>query len=360
MKKRIAPFLFATLCAVCACPSFAADNPAPKDAPKDGKVEAPSKPEEKKTVEKKKGKPKKVSELLAKANELMADAQGAYMDGESKKAIELYREAVKEIDRVEEENADRVDSSEFAPVRFRRALCETEIDRIMLEDVSSSARTIALTDTSALEKKRAERKRAAESNHVEDAAIKLSSRKSASELRIEEKKAEADAKKKEREKQPKAEPAASTREELAFAKDMYEMGRLKNAENSLVKVLRSDPENRQARFLLALVQLRDGRAGDATVILDDLLADDPKDEAVLLLAAAACSSSGNYPKAMDHLDAALKNNPARPAGYYNMAWLLLEMNPRETANAAAYYRKSVELGGGRDAELERRLGLKAE
>lgn len=357
-KQRIVPAVLTVLCAVCVFSSYAKEDPAPKDAVKDGKTEAPAKPEGK---EKKKGKPKKVSELLAKANDLMSDAQSAYMDGEAKKAIELYRDALKEIDRVEEENADRVDSAEFAPVRFRRALCETEIDRIMLEDVSATSRTIAVTDTSALEKKRAERKKAAESNHVEDATIKLSSRKSANEALIAEKKAEAEAKKKEKEKEGRQKTAAvSPRAELEFAKDMYSMDRLKDAESSLVKVLRSDPENREARFLLALLQLRDGRAGDATVILDDLLADNPRDEAVLLLAAAACSASANYAKAMEHLDTAMKSNPKRPDGYYNMAWLLLELKPGETKEAAAYYRQSVKLGGSRDAELERRLGMKAE
>ncbi|MBO4286706.1 MAG: tetratricopeptide repeat protein [Kiritimatiellae bacterium] len=358
-KQRIIPAVLTVLCAAFVFSSYAKEDAAPKDAAvKDGKAEAPAQPAEKKDT--KKGKPKKVSELLAKANDLMADAQSAYMDGESKKAIELYRDALKEIDRVEEENADRVDSAEFAPVRFRRALCETEIDRIMLEDVSATSRTIAVTDTSALEKKRAERKRAAESNHVEDATIKLSARKSANEALIAEKKAEADARKKEKEKEKQAVAAISPLAELEFAKDMFSMDRLKDAENSLIKVLRIDPENRQARFLLALVQLRDGRAGDATVILDDLLADNPKDEAVLLLAAAACSASANYPKAMEHLDAAMKSNPTRPDGYYNMAWLLLELKPGETKDAAAYYRQSVKLGGRRDAELERRLGMKTE
>ena len=115
----------------------------------------------------------KVSELLKDANEFMSQAQTAYIDGQSKQAIELYRKALAEIARVEQENEKQVASSEFAPVRFRKALCETEIDRIMLEDVSANARTVAVTDTSALEIKRAERKKAAETNNVPEAAVKL-------------------------------------------------------------------------------------------------------------------------------------------------------------------------------------------
>ena len=83
----------------------------------------------------------KVSVLLKDANEFMSQAQTAYVDGHSKQAIELYRKALAEIARVERENEKQVATSEFAPVRFRKALCETEIDRIMLEDVSANARS---------------------------------------------------------------------------------------------------------------------------------------------------------------------------------------------------------------------------
>ena len=114
---------------------------------------------------------KKVSELLKKANDLVLEAQAAYVDGDNTKAIELYREALKEIERVEQENPSRMNSSEFAPVRFRKALCETEVDRIILEDANATARTLSVTDTSDLEKKRADRKRQAKSDNVPEKAV---------------------------------------------------------------------------------------------------------------------------------------------------------------------------------------------
>lgn len=107
-------------------------------------VEAKSKKEE----------PPKVSVLMKEANDLMSQAQSSYVDGEAKEAIELYRKALAEIVRVERENPNRVASAEFAPVRFRKALCETEIDRILIEEVSASSRTVAVSDTRALEEKR--------------------------------------------------------------------------------------------------------------------------------------------------------------------------------------------------------------
>ena len=95
-------------------------------------------------------------------------------------------------------------------------------------------------------------------------------------------------------------------------------------------------------------------------MIDDLLADNPNDEAVLLLAAGSYTATGNYAKAMDVLDKALKLNPKSPSSYYNMAWLLLEMNPGKIDEPEMYYRQAVKLGGSRDRDLERRLGIKTE
>ncbi len=300
-----------------------------------------------------KDKQPKVSELLKEANELMAQAQEAYVSGESKQALELYRKSLEEIVRVERDNPRRVSSSEFAPVRFRKALCETEIDRIMLDDVSSNARTVAVTDTSALEAKRAKRKKAAETNNVPDLSVNLT------------------AKTIDGVQEPPA-PApqvvadvdvkgnVNIKEELEWAKDMLSMDRFDNAEVSLLKVLKTMPENRDARLLMALSRLRQGKHNDAAVVLDDLLDDNPRDETTLLLAAGAHVANGSYAKAMDALDKAMKANPQRPSGYFNMAWLLLDINPGKTDGAELYYRKAVQLGGARDRDLERRLGIKSE
>ena len=300
-----------------------------------------------------KDKEPKVSELLKEANELMTQAQDAYVGGESKQALELYRKALEEIGRVERENPRRVSSSEFAPVRFRKALCETEIDRIMLDDVSSSARTVAVTDTSSLEAKRAERKKAAETNNVPEVAVKLTAKTAGGVQKPVEdaqENIEGDA----------AKGALNIKDELEWAKDMLSVDRFDAAEVPLLKVLKAEPENRDARLLMAVSRLRQGRHNDAAVVLDDLLADNPRDETVLLLAAGAHAANGGYAKAMESLDRAMKANPQRPAGYYNMAWLLLDINPGTTGDAELYYRKAVRLGGTRDRDLERRLGIRTQ
>lgn len=301
----------------------------------------------------------KVSELLKGANEMMSEAQTAYIDGETKKAIELYRKALAEISRVEQENEKQVSSSEFAPVRFRKALCETEIDRIMLEEVSATSRTVAVTDTTALEAKRAERKRVAETNNVPELAVKLASKQGG------QGRGDGVAEKDTPAPEAKGDPAAPdkpivVKDELEWSKDMISVDRFEDAEKALLKVLKLEPENREARFLMALSRVQQGKHADAVVVIDDLLADNASDEPALLMAAASYTATGSYSKALDTLDKAMKVNPKRPDGYYNMAWLLLEMKPKESAEAELYYRQAVKLGGVRDRDLERRLGIKAE
>ncbi|HOM58878.1 MAG TPA: tetratricopeptide repeat protein [Kiritimatiellia bacterium] len=303
---------------------------------------------------KEKHKEPKVSELLQPANELMSQASAAYVDGRAKEAIEGYRKALAELARLEREHPARVTSSEFAPVRFRKALCETEIDRIMLEEMNATARTVAVTDTSALEAKRAARKKEAETNNLPEAAVKLAPKKGETPEPPPDATAAGDGK-----SAPAGKPI-NIRDELEWAKDMLSVDRFDEVEASVIKVLKQDPENVDARLLMALSNVQQGKHRDASVVLDDLLQDVPRDEAVLLLAAGCYAASGNYSKAMTTLDKALTVNPKRPDGYLNMAWLLLEMAPGKLDEPEMYYRQAVKLGAARDRDLERRLGIRQE
>lgn len=323
-------------------------------------------------------KPEKVSSLLKKSNATMNEAQDAYLDGDAKKAVKLYRQALQEMTDVELQHPDRAGSAEFAPLRFRKALCETEIDRIMLEEVTANARSVAVTDTTELEKKRAERKLAAKKHNIPDPAQTLSSRKSAQAGGDASAKAAvktADAKKKDDPKKSETIREKKTAEgeklknlakplkreeipgELELAKDMHSIGKFEKTTESLIRILRADPDHKEARFMLALTHVQSGHGEDAVILIEDLVADYPKDTAVLLLAAAAYTAAGQSMTAMDKLDAAIRNEPARPDAYRNMAWLLAGMTPESTENAEAYYRRSVKLGAARDAELEKLLGF---
>jgi len=298
----------------------------------------------------------KASELLKEANEMMSQAQTAYVEGESKKAIELYRKALAEIVRIEQENPQRASSSEFAPIRFRKALCETEIDRVMLEEVNTTARTMAVTDTSVLEAKRAERKKKAETNNLPEVTVKLAVKQGG---QTPDGAAGGEPEPTGGEDTPGQQPV-NVKDEVEWAKDMLSVDRFGDAEKALLKVLKHEPENRDARFLMALARMKQGKYAEALVVTDDLLADNAEDEPVLLLAAGMFAATGKYAKAMDMLDKAMKANPQRPDGYLNMAWLLLEMKTTDTKEAELYYRQAVKLGGSRDRDIERRLGIRPE
>ena len=308
-----------------------------------------------------------VTELIKPANDLMAQAQELYVEGNAKKAVEVYRQAHDAFTKIEGDHPQWVKSSDFGPVRFRKAICETEIDRILLEEAQATSRTIAVTDTRELEKKLRERKLSATTNRA-DQTVQLVAKQG--EIK-DESAAAADAADATLSKQREAEQAklAATpnqppappivlNDELKWAKDMLQIDRYADAEKSILAVLKQNPDHHEARYLMALLRMRQGRYVDAQVVLDDLQDDNPKDEATLLLLAGAYAAEGSYPKAMDALDAAIKLNPKRPDAYMNMAWLLLEMRPTETAEAEMYYRQAVKLGLQRDRKIEARLGIK--
>ena len=294
-----------------------------------------------------KGKKPSVLELTGPLDALIDEARDTYGDGDSKKAIALYREVLDKLTDIEQENLAWVKSPEFAPIRTRRVLCNTAINRIMLDEAQAHSRTMTVTDTRELEKKRADRKKAAETNPEVAKPIKLGAKRGDTE--------ESSAPDEDGDA-PGGSPDAGG--DLDMVKDLIQIEHLDEADAALVKVLRADGENREARFLMALLRVQQERYTDAAVVLDSLLADDVVDEPSLLLAAGVYLSTGAYSKAIDALDQAIKTNPKRPDAYLNMAWLLLEMRPGDTADAERYYRMAVKLGAARVPDLERRLGIK--
>jgi tetratricopeptide (TPR) repeat protein len=284
----------------------------------------------------------------------MSKAQEAYIGDDSKKAIALFRDALAALIKVEQDNPDFAPSPDFAPVRFRKAICETEIERILLAEAQASSRTIAVTDTRELEEMRADRKRAAATNRVIEVTRKLNSKQSGAE--VDAVVVSMDAAKLDQKTIPEAPVKVS--EELEWAKDMLLVERFEEADRSLVKVLKKEPENKEARFLMALSKVEQGKPTDALIVLADLLEDSPSDESILLLAAGAHLAIGAYTKSMEILDKVMKTNPRRPDAYLNMAWLLLDMRPDALSEAEMYYRQGVKLGLPRNRDLERRLGIK--
>ncbi len=102
----------------------------------------------------------RLSELMEPASMLIDEATDLAEDGKSMEAVEKYRAALKELDKIEMENADLAKKPEYATLRNKRAYVNATIDSLLMMQVKSNARAVAVSDTTELEKKLA-RERAA-------------------------------------------------------------------------------------------------------------------------------------------------------------------------------------------------------
>jgi len=345
---------------------------------------------------KEKRKEEVVMELLREPTRLMNEAQDAEADGRGEAAVAQYREALEQLQMIEK--AQDTTGTEFAPLRFKRAMCETMIDRILFDKAEKFERTVTVSDTSSLYQRLQEERavaasnelaraqaaeQAARSNELVTAAAAAASAESNRVATVAEPVVVA---KPEIKPEPKPEPEAEpvhvaepaepaeppaaakptampaepvdVAEELDWAKDLYGNERFEEAEKSLKGVLRVDPENREALMLFGAMRVRQARYEDALIALETVIDLRPQDDAAALLAAGASLGCRNYPRAMELLEGVLSRRPEDPAAYNNMAWVLVEMrNGKELELAEQYYRKGVELGGARDRALERRMGI---
>ena len=102
----------------------------------------------------------RLSEMMEPASLLIDEATDLAEDGKSTEAVEKYREALKELDKIELENADLVKKPEYATLRNKRAYVNATIDSLLMMQVKSNARAVAVSDTTELEKKLAKEKAA--------------------------------------------------------------------------------------------------------------------------------------------------------------------------------------------------------
>ena len=106
----------------------------------------------------------RISELMEPASLLIDEASDLAAEGKTDESVEKYRAALTELDRIEQENPERAKTSEFATLRNKRAYVNAAIDSMLLGQVKSNARVVAVSDTTELEKKLAEERRAKDSS----------------------------------------------------------------------------------------------------------------------------------------------------------------------------------------------------
>ena len=314
--------------------------------------------------------PPRLHRLLEPANDYIELAQDASLNGDADKAIENYRLALGELDRVEAEYPDRAESSEFAPLRLRRAACTAAIDAIRFAQVNENVRPVSVTDTTELQQ------RWNKAHGIEDedetSPPKEESQKPASPPKEEKAQEPAPPPKEEKAQEPapppkeeKAqEPAPPPKEESQKPASPPKEEKAqepapppkeeKPVPPPVVKKPETIPTDWDGRIEQATKYLRAQDYAAADVLLESMLKERPKDIKALLLRAGAQVGTKHYYAAQRTLERAMRAHPKSYLPYYNLANLLL-LQGEDLETAREYYELGRTVGGPVNKALEARL-----
>ena len=271
--------------------------------------------------------PPRLHRLLQPANDFIELAQDASLDGDTVKALENYRLALAELDRVEVENPDRAASAEFAPLRLRRAACTAAMDAIRFAQVNENVRPVSVTDTTELQKRW-------DKDHG---------------LVVEEDEAKKPAAPPPQEgKKPAAPPPQEAKKPAAPSP------REEVKPKPAVKEATKPEEDWKGRIAQAMADLRAQDYAAADVLLESMLKERPKDLNALLMRAAAQAGTQSYNAAQRTLERAMRAHPRSFLPYYNLANLLAQ-HGGDLEAAREYYELGRTVGGPVNKALEAKL-----
>ena len=255
-------------------------------------------------------KPPRVSELMEPASVMIDEAYELADEGKISEAVEKYRAALAELERIEAENPDRVKEPEFNTLKNKRATVTAAIDSLLLSEAQDNARAIAVSDTTELQKKY-------------------------------------DAK---HNKAPKPEETGDAKPEPESTDEATGETEAPDEQPEVIEL----PRKPKSKMAIALEDLakRDFAAVELTV--KEILEERPNDAAALNLKAAAEMAQGDAKAAEKTLDQAIMSNPRGYHAYYNMARLMAGMKGNKSG-AKRYYEAGRSLGGPVDAKLEELL-----
>ena len=290
--------------------------------------------------------PPRLHRLLEPANDFIELAQDASLEGDTAKALENYRFALEELDRVETEYPDRAASAEFAPLRLRRAACTAAIDAIRFAQVNENMRPVSVTDTTELEKRWEKEQGLADEEEDK--------KKPEPPKKDDDAKPKDEAKKeppppKEDVKQPAPPPKEEAKAPAPPPKEEKKVDDV--PQSGPPKVL---PKDWDGRIAQAMADLRAQDYAAADVLLESMLNERPKDLNALLLRAAAQTGTQNYYAAQRTLERAMRAHPRSYLPYYNLANLLI-MQGGDLESAREYYELGRTVGGPVNKALEARL-----
>ena len=262
-------------------------------------------------------KPPRISELMEPASVLIDEAVDLAAENKDSEAVEKYREALKELDRIEAENPDRAQLPEFMTLKHKRAYVNTAIDSLLLHQAQLSAKPVAVSDTTELQKKYEARRAGvkvadeAKSAETEVKAPTAGGEKAAAEVN-----------------RAKPEPDSPKPEAAKAAAGTY-----------------------REKLQLAVSDLKRKDYASVDLMIKELLEEKPNDAAALNLKAVSEISRGDAAAAEKTLDAAIMSNPRSYHAYYNMARLMLR-HKGNRSSARRYYETGRTIGGPVDGSLE--------
>ena len=238
--------------------------------------------------------PPRISELMEPATTLIDEAADLAADGKTDESVEKYRKALAELDRIEMENPDRAKSSEFATLRNKRAYVNAAIDSMLLAQVKSNAKAVAVSDTTELEKKLAEERSGKKTSEVKKEGVGVDT------------------------PTPSVSPATQPRTKREAAMQAMARGDFAQAREAIDAILQEKPNSPVGLNLRATMEARQGKLKEAEATLDQ----------------------------------AIMSNPRNHFAYYNMAKLMLQTRPDDKSVAKRYYETGRALGGPADGQLE--------
>ena len=272
--------------------------------------------------------PPRLSELMEPASLLIDEATDLAEDGKREEAIEKYREALAALDEVEASNRERADKPEFATLRNKRAYVNATIDSLLLAQAQSNARAVAVSDTTALEKRLAD-ERAGKTKDAQSPDAEAQSPNAAAQSQKQSPNAAA--------QEQKQEPASA---------------------EATAATAQGGSAKRQAPLSLRAQAMADIAAGDcdaAALVVAEMLAATPDGVAALNLKAALETARGDFRAAEAALDRAISVHPRSHFAYYNMARMIMQSRPSDRSAARRYYDTGRSVGGPRDEKLEETL-----
>lgn len=272
--------------------------------------------------------PPRLSELMEPASLFIDEASELAGDGKISEAVEKYRKALVELDRIEAENPDRVDKPEFATLKTKRAYVSAAIDSMLLSQARFNARPVAVSDTTELERRLALER----GERPSDPELASDALKPENLPEVEEASAEADRR--------------SIRKELRDDRLAKESRRRKDGGKA------SEPATDRERVLKAI---EEKNYKQAERILGEMLYENPKDIVALNLRAICEINDSRHDDAERTLARAIKADPGDYAAYCNLARLYVQVYPERKLKARRYYKTARDLGCPEDEELEEAL-----